>query len=393
MAARFCLNMIVRDESHVIIRCLDNVKHLLDAVAIVDTGSLDNTVELIEGYLSQHKIRGGVTREPWRNFGHNRTSAIRYAEKVVAGIDGGLPNRPVSKEEWDKVGRGGNWYLLFMDADNTLCADKGERFGPDRTKLVADQYLIDMRQSTVTYTYNWLVKLDLRGKRRWHWIGVLHEYLGAEGDWNPTLGKVTGGYIISGREGSRNKDPVKYLADAVVLERELVSQPKNERYWFYLAQSYRDAVRYDEAIRCYLKRAEMGGWAEEVFISYLEVAKMQLGRPETAHKGYEHLLRAIEIRPSRLEPAYYLVRACRLARLFKIGWLIASQFIDREQTQETLFVDWNITNWMFLDEAAVCAYHAGDKENCKKLSQRAIKQAPNMPPAELERIKKNLSSC
>jgi len=34
-----CLNMIVKNEEHVIERCLLNVKHLIDAVAIVDTGS------------------------------------------------------------------------------------------------------------------------------------------------------------------------------------------------------------------------------------------------------------------------------------------------------------------------------------------------------------------
>ena len=40
------LCMIVKDEAHIIERCLHSVKPLIDKVLIVDTGSSDNTIEV-----------------------------------------------------------------------------------------------------------------------------------------------------------------------------------------------------------------------------------------------------------------------------------------------------------------------------------------------------------
>lgn len=46
-----CLNMIVKNESKIITRLLDSVCKLIDCYCICDTGSTDNTIEVIETYL------------------------------------------------------------------------------------------------------------------------------------------------------------------------------------------------------------------------------------------------------------------------------------------------------------------------------------------------------
>ena len=50
----FCI--IVKNESHVIKRCLDSVKRLIDYVLIVDTGSDDDTIEVINRWLSDNSM-------------------------------------------------------------------------------------------------------------------------------------------------------------------------------------------------------------------------------------------------------------------------------------------------------------------------------------------------
>ena len=40
-----------------------------------------------------------------------------------------------------------------------------------------------------------------------------------------------------------------------------------DRYAFYTAQSYRDADMPEKAIEWYAKRANLGGWYEEVYYS------------------------------------------------------------------------------------------------------------------------------
>ena len=53
-----CLNMIVKNESKVIIRALESVVNIIDCFVICDTGSTDNTVQLIKDFFSAHNISG-----------------------------------------------------------------------------------------------------------------------------------------------------------------------------------------------------------------------------------------------------------------------------------------------------------------------------------------------
>lgn len=47
--------MIVKNESRCILRCLESIKNAVDEIVIVDTGSSDNTVQLIEEYRKDKK--------------------------------------------------------------------------------------------------------------------------------------------------------------------------------------------------------------------------------------------------------------------------------------------------------------------------------------------------
>src|SRR3954467_653686 len=96
--SRVCLNMIVRDESAVIERCLASVRPHVDHWVIVDTGSMDDTIERIRRAMDP--VPGDVFERPWRDFGHNRTEALELARNRAD-------------------------YVLFIDADETLGAQPG----------------------------------------------------------------------------------------------------------------------------------------------------------------------------------------------------------------------------------------------------------------------------
>ena len=74
-----CLNMIVRNEAKIIIRLLESVLPIIDTYVICDTGSTDNTPELITSFFNKHTITGEVITEPFKNFGYNRTFEIGRA--------------------------------------------------------------------------------------------------------------------------------------------------------------------------------------------------------------------------------------------------------------------------------------------------------------------------
>src|SRR3954470_18971390 len=93
-----CLNMIVKDEAHVIRRCLDSVRPLIDSWVIVDTGSTDGTQDVIREHLGD--LPGTLMERPWVDFAHNRTEALDYA-------------------------RGAADYTFVIDADEVLELDEG----------------------------------------------------------------------------------------------------------------------------------------------------------------------------------------------------------------------------------------------------------------------------
>ena len=88
-----CLNMIVKNESHVICRCLASVKPFITHWVIVDTGSTDGTQAIIQDYLKD--VPGQLYERPWVDFSHNRNEALGLAQGAAD-------------------------YVLFIDADQGI---------------------------------------------------------------------------------------------------------------------------------------------------------------------------------------------------------------------------------------------------------------------------------
>ncbi|MDA7464576.1 hypothetical protein N8996_07295, partial [Candidatus Poseidonia alphae] len=78
MTKTICLNMIVKDEAHVIRETLENItNHInIDYYVICDTGSSDNTKEIITTFFDSKNIKGEIYDDKWVDFAHNRTKAI-----------------------------------------------------------------------------------------------------------------------------------------------------------------------------------------------------------------------------------------------------------------------------------------------------------------------------
>ena len=59
------LCMIVKDEEHIIQECLKSISPYIDRYDITDTGSSDNTKQIIKDYFESVGIPGEVYDEPW----------------------------------------------------------------------------------------------------------------------------------------------------------------------------------------------------------------------------------------------------------------------------------------------------------------------------------------
>ncbi len=246
---KMCLNMIVRNESHVIRETLDNLcSHInFDYWVIVDTGSTDDTMSIIAEYFNNKSIPGELHEFAWVNFGVNRSYAL---------------TRAYNKSE----------YLFIFDADDKICGD----FKLPAT-LTVDKYSLKMGP-----IFEYVRPLLVNNRKRWKFEGVLHEYLSNMDDDIRGEQVIDGNYyILSGRNGSRNKNPNKYRDDARILASAYDTEKTNNvslanRYAFYCAQSYKDAGEQyiDDAIKWYELAKTLCYWNQEKYYSCLMLGNL-----------------------------------------------------------------------------------------------------------------------
>lgn len=343
---KICLNMIVRNESHVIRRCLESVKPYIDAYVICDTGSTDGTQTIIREVMGE--IPGEVHERPWVDFGSNRTEALHLA-------------------------RAHGDYLLFIDADEVLCGTGGPL-----GKLEADAYYLPVEYSGTSYQRCALVSTRLD----WMWKGVLHEYLES----NPAaiFGNLTEPKIVVYHEGARSRDPDTYKKDVALLEQGVRDEPQNARYWFYLAQSYKDAGDLHKAREAYAHRAAMLGWVEETWYAMFQYANLsdQLNSME-APTAY---LRAYQYLPTRAETLHNLGRYHRLKNEGHLAYLYLHQAARIKKPATGLFIDNSVYDWRCWDELGITCYYINRIDEGKTACLKALAHAPQV---EQERIRTN----
>jgi ADP-heptose:LPS heptosyltransferase len=351
---RICLNMIVKNEAHVIERCLRSVRPFIDSWVIVDTGSTDGTQEVIRRFFEK-ELPGELHERPWVDFGHNRTEAIELA-------------------------RGWGDYTFYIDADEVLDIPAGYV----RPELTDTSYSLNVRFGDTHYARICLVASRLP----WHWVGVLHEYLECGEATSRT--PLSGPEIVVYTDGARSQQDVrqKYSQDAQTLERALVDEPDNSRYVFYLAQSYRDSAQPEAALAAYDRRAAMGGWDEEVWCAHysaaLLAAQLQRDPAEVTHR----FLVAYQLRPHRAEPLWQLAHFHRHQSQCAVARLFAQQAMQLPKPKEVLFVDNACYAWRAADEFAVASYWTGDYADCERVCGELL-SGGRLPASEVERIRAN----
>jgi glycosyltransferase involved in cell wall biosynthesis len=349
------LCMIVKNEAHVLTRCLESVKPLISTWVIVDTGSTDGTQDLVRSYL--RGLPGELHERPWKDFGHNRTEALELA-------------------------RGKADYVLVMDADDLLVIPEGFTL----PELTLDGYKVRVSDGSTDYLRTHIFRSD----RDFRYTGVLHELLTSP---QPrTEGRIEGLVYRRIRDGARSADPDKYRKDAAVLEAAFAAEPDNARYAFYLAQSWRDAGEIEKARAAYARRAQMPGFEEEAWYSLFQFAQLgaRLGKSDDEVTGA--YLRAFERRPSRSEPLCYLAICLRERKRVVAALPFARLASEIPRPDDILFLDAGVYAWRAKDEFAVAAYWVGRYREALAANQELIASGA-LPASERPRVEKNIGFC
>ncbi|MEL6107385.1 MAG: hypothetical protein AAFU85_15200, partial [Planctomycetota bacterium] len=151
----------------------------------------------------------------------------------------------------------------------------------------------------------------------------------------------------------------------------------------------RDAGNPKQALENYRRRTEMGGWEEEVWYSYFQIAELQRKLDADEEMVVGAYLRAYAERPTRAEPLVCLARYLREKKRWASAKLFAAQAMAISKPNDLLFL-WNEAySWRALDEYSVATYWLDEvgisADACRKLLLNE-----DVPDRDRGRIVRNL---
>jgi len=343
---------IVKNEEKIIDRMIKSALPILDGICITDTGSTDDTVLKIENFINENEIPGKVYIDEWKNFGHNRTNSFLNGVKFC------------EEQNWDP----NEVYGLLLDADMQLVVLP--KFKKDLLK--SNGYKIIQQSSSLDYYNTRFLKMG----HKWRCLGVTHEYW--DGSNSDTLTKDVVFINDIGDGGSKGD---KFERDVRLLEQGIKDEPNNERYHFYLAQSYKDSGNFKKAIELYKKRIKMGGWFEEVWYSHYMISKLWL-LLNNEEKFELWAMRAYKLKTNRAEPIYALCKYFReksqhfkAFHYYQIGKKITYP------NEDLLFIEKDVYTWLFDYEYTILQYYIYQNERLEGL-KASIKFLNNYPQHE-----------
>jgi len=345
------LCMIVKNESHIVLEALESTLPIIDTYCIVDTGSTDDTIKVIRDFYASKKIEGQVHQRPWVDFGFNRSEALSLC-------DGHMD------------------YIVMIDADDVMVCPDGAK---EKLTNMLRSKPNSANVNVCIGNLNFFRPQVFKANDGWRYEGVLHEY--ATND-RVNVSINLSGFCINARTvGFRSKSSDKYVNDALVLEQALVKDPSNQRYVFYLAQSYKDAGNLEKAVENYKKRYDMGGWIEERYISGLNISRLL--------KSKEWAWKAHEVCPWRSECLVSYMSYCRSKDMWSQElFAMASYASTIKKPNDALFLEAD-SYWRVWDELSIIAYYTGHKDVAFEASRHLFQILDCVPKEEHERLKAN----
>ena len=336
--------MIVKNESLIITRLFESIKDVFDTYCICDTGSVDDTPEIIKKWMNEHNKQGFVIHEPFKNFGYNRTHGILEAQKYISS------------------GQLKGDYFLFLDADMRLVVTN--KFSKDM--LTNNAYSIIQKSPVLSYHNVRFVKTSCKVTS----MGVTHEYYDIpEGG----ICKIEEQFIYiddigdGGSKGDKAERDIRLLSEGIADEN--TPQSLKGRYYFYRANTFFDTNRLTSAIDDYKQRIEIGGWIEEVWYSKYRIG-LALERLNKLNDATIAYLSAYQHHPKRAEPLYELVKMNRVIGNRNLAYMFYNTAKQIPYPKDdVLFINRTIYDYLLDYELSVIGYYVGHPDIDKLITK------------------------
>lgn len=406
------LNMIVKDEAHVIKETLQSVYDIFQleenshvnfsGYAINDTGSSDGSQKVIRDFFTERNINGVIINHEFRSckchpkrskryyffhFGWNRTFAFDMCQnKINTG-----EVQKIKNIEYTPDGETSKCeilcdYIWVIDADDLV---HGSLIFPK--VMNKDMYGLVYNKGN-TYGRPQIFKCNKN--LQWKYKDAIHEYAISKKK-NNSKDTIKGDYFIESRRlGSRSIDPEKYLKDAKICEYLINEKPNkpHARRWYYGANSYYDFGDMDNALRMYKKRVTLEDYDEEVFNSYMRIADIYKTKSVEWDKIEEIYHKASTSCIRRKPEAMYEI-AWQYAYVLndnKIAYNYLKNISTTPYPEGGLFIRNDLYHWRIKDDLSIMCLRLGKFKEGFYLCSDII-NSPHIDKQNLQRVTKNMN--
>ncbi len=337
---------------------LEDSQPIVDAIIVYDTGSTDNTTNIIQDFCEKYKINLYMIQGEFVDFSTSRNVSLDYADTKDV------------------------YYLLLLDCNDEL------RGGQHLKKFAADSMKVNNNAFLVCQQW-WCGKLDkyfnvrfVKARNGWRYRGSVHEWMkdttvdSSEPKY-PIVRLPENIFLYQDRTQDDDKSGKRFNRDYSLLLADHKKDPKEPRILFYLAQTCQCLGKNDETMYYSRLRTELPGFEEERFHSFMRCGNSA----ETLGHDWDDIIswymKAFN-HSNRVEP---LVKIANYYKN-KSKWHVAYMFAYRAcqlsyPTHCILFVDkgdYDYTRWHIL---GIVAYYVGEYVIGKEACQKAIEAGQN----------------
>lgn len=240
------LAMIIKNGGDSLENILKENLNFIDRWTILDTGSTDNTIDIINKVLVGKK-KGELYQEPFINFRESRNRCLDLVGKKCKFI--------ITLDDT---------YIIKGSIKNFLNVVRGDQF--------SNGFSFYIQSDDVQYTSNRIIKSDSNLR----YIYRIHEVISPKNNINVMV-PIEHSYIFDYRSDyMENRTMTRKKLDLELLYSTIEEYPDDSRAYYYLGQTYNLIGKYEKAYENFIKRMNHKdeGFYQEKLDAIFEAARI-----------------------------------------------------------------------------------------------------------------------